>query len=511
MANKLHVLKDANERALEVILLKRKGDSQMQIATALGIGRKRVRTILKRYGECRDKGMDLLSELASKKKKKSMLDEWVSQIDRYLKKYPKMTGVRLLEELEEAGYQGGITILRERVRQMRPKPAIEPVIRFETPPGKQGQMDWSPYTIPFTRTGRQVVLCFSYILGYSRRHYIDFTFRRDFYTLIRRHVDAYQYFDGVPEHALYDNEKTVVHRWEAGRPIYNPAFLRFCLHYGTKPQACRPRRAKTKGKVEKPFQDVEGNLLNGREFIDMDDLRRMARWWMHNHSDPHKHRTTGSPPIELFQESEKEALIPLPAHPYDTSQVIYRVGNPEGAIEFDTNKYSMPFKYSGLLLPIRATENEIYIFTPELDQIACHERVPRGEGRTVELSAHRHAQRDRYGLEPYRETFLALGEHAAAFLQGLQRSHPRRMGLVVRLILAFKERYHSDDINRALKHARRYCAYEANAVAHILKAKAKPRKLEASRGRLDAQSRQLPTITQRDLAQYSHLDKGEQK
>ena len=512
MANNPRLPKDANVVALEVILRTREGHTQNQIATALDIGRKRVRNILDRHRKCREQGMNILNEVAGKNRKKSKLDEWVKLIEGYLKKFPDITGVRLLEELREAGYEGGISILRERLRSLRPKPVIEPVIRFETEPGVQGQMDWSPYTIPFTRTGRQDVLCFSYILGFSRRQYIDFTSRRDFFTLIRRHVDTYQYFGGVPEHCLYDGEKTVVLRREAGRPVYNPSFLRFLLHYGTRPWACQPRRPRTKGKVEGPFQSVEGNLLNGREFIDLDDLRRTARWWMNNRSDTHRHRTTGRPPIELFEESEKAALIPLPAHPYDTSEVVYRVANPEGVIEFDTNKYSIPFSYSGLLLPLRISEHEVSILTPEINLIACHERLPRGMGQTVELAAHRLTQKDRYGLEPYRETFLALGEHASAFLQGLQRSSPRRVGLTVRLILGFKQRYHSDDINQALRHACRYHAYEADALAHILKAKAKPRALEASRrrrGLLKAQNRQLPTIKQRDLAEYAHLDKGE--
>ncbi len=502
--------RDGTEMALEVILRGQQGHSQRQIARELGIGRKVVRNLLKRYRQRREQGVDLLDEIAGRKKK-SKLDEWVGLIASYLNKFPDMTGVRLLEELREVGYEGGITILRERLRLMRAKPVIEPVIRFETAPAQQGQMDWSPFTIPFTRTGRQQVQCFSYILGFSRRQYIDFTYRRDFYTLIRRHVDTFEYFGGVAEHCLYDSEKTVVLRWEAGRPVYNPAFLRFQTHYGTRPQACQRGRPRTKGKIENPFLSILRNLLNGREFLDLDDLRRAARWWMANRSDTHRHRTTGRPPIELFEEQEKAALIPLPAHPYDTSQVVYRLGHPDGTVHFETNQYSIPFHLAGLLLPLKVTEHEVRIFTPEIQEIACHERQPRGAGRTLELAAHRTTQKDRYGLEPYRETFLALGEHAAAFLEGMQRSQPRRVGLTVRLILAFKERYHSDDINLALHHACRYYAFEADAVAHVLKARAKPRVLEASRRRqqLSEQTRHLPTIKQRDLSDYPFLDKGE--
>jgi len=108
-------------------------------------------------------------------------------------------------------------------------------------------MDWSPYTIPFTRSGKSQVQCFSYILGFSRRQYLDFTIRHDFYSLIRRHQDAFQYFGGVPRECLYDNEKTVVLRWECGRPLFNPAFTAFITHYQCKPIACRQGRPETKG------------------------------------------------------------------------------------------------------------------------------------------------------------------------------------------------------------------------------------------------------------------------
>jgi len=80
---------------------------------------------------------------------------------------------RVFEEIRDAGYTGGVSILRERLRVLRPTPKKSPIIRFETEPGLQGQMDWSPYTIDFAGTGKSKVNCFSYILGFSRRHYID--------------------------------------------------------------------------------------------------------------------------------------------------------------------------------------------------------------------------------------------------------------------------------------------------------------------------------------------------
>ena len=251
-------------------------------------------------------------------------------MNKLLEKYPNITGQRIYEELCHEGYTGGISILRDRLRKLRPKPKKEPVIRFETEPGIQGQMDWSPYTIKFVKTGKTKVQCFSYILGFSRRQFIDFTQRRDFFTLIRRHQDAFSHFNGTPAQCLYDSEKTIVLRWEAGRPVMNPSFSDFITHYRIRPIICQRGRAKTKGKIERVFQYIEGNLLCGREFQDMEDLRACARWWIREKSDSHVHETTGRPPMELFLEQESHALQPLPLHPYDSAEVALRVCDLEG-------------------------------------------------------------------------------------------------------------------------------------------------------------------------------------
>jgi transposase len=231
------------------------------------------------------------------------------RIRQLLTDFPLISAVRVCEELRVDGYRGCISILRDRLRMLRPRPRREPVVRFETQPGEQGQMDWSPYTIDFTRTGRQIVHCFSYILGFCRRQYIAFTPHHRFPMLLRRHVDAFEYFHGVTRSILYDNDKAIVLRWEGGEPIFNPAFIAFITHYQCRPVACHPRRPQTKGKIERPFSYVEGNLLNGRRFIDMDDLIAAAIYWLANVSDPHIHETTGRPPLELFLEQEKGALM----------------------------------------------------------------------------------------------------------------------------------------------------------------------------------------------------------
>ncbi len=473
-----------------------------------GMGRNSIRRILRAHAQERDQGHDVLEKHRGSKRA-SQLDGFESKIKVMLENYPKITGVRVYEKLkEEAGYTGGISSVRERLERLRPKEK-EPVIRFETEPGQQGQMDWSPYTLPFAQTGKSTVQCFSYILGFSRRHYLDFSLRHDFHTLIRRHVDAFEYFGGVPRECLYDNEKTVVLRWEAGRPVYNPAFADFMTHYHCKPIACRPRHPQTKGKIEAPFQYVEKNLLGGRKFQDLEDLQAMARWWLREKSDRHIHDTTGKMPLELFAE---ERLQPLPLHPYDTSQVVLAVCGSEGTITFETNTYSVPAENIADILTVKASEHELMIYNPELELVAKHERQSAGSRQRIENPEHRRMKKDRYGLEPVRQAFLALGEAAEEFLRGLVDKHPRHCGAHARFILRLKQQYVCEDIHQALQHALRYQAYESGAIERILLAQATPRTLESIRNEQAGEELQkaLPQITQRPLAEYAALLENEE-
>ena len=171
---------------------------------------------------------------------------------RSLRRYGQIAPVvvRLLEELRRVGYPGGYTILRQRVKQLRPQFCRPPVERFETGPGVQAQMDYGIYTLDFTQEGRRKVNLFSYLLGYSRRQYLHFTDSQDMETTLREHVRAFTHLGGVAATCLYDNMKVVVSRHEGEEPIYNTRFLAFATHYGFRPMACRPRRPQTKGKVE---------------------------------------------------------------------------------------------------------------------------------------------------------------------------------------------------------------------------------------------------------------------
>ncbi len=182
MAIVIHSREDLEQQL--VLMKTQKGWSIRALTRHFAISRNTVRSILRKHDALRDEGHDILPAKSSPRSlpKSKKLGPFEDTVKKILEKYPRITGLRLYEELTAVGYDGGITILRDRLRSLRTGPKHTPVVRFETEPGIQGQMDWSPYRIKFLKTGPAEIQCFSYILGFSRRHFIDFSPRRDFFT-----------------------------------------------------------------------------------------------------------------------------------------------------------------------------------------------------------------------------------------------------------------------------------------------------------------------------------------
>lgn len=459
-----------------IVVLAQKGWGQRQIGRELGVGRKRVRNILARVQEQRDEGHSALPPAATKRA--SQLDPFVPKIHEQLDRHPDISAVRLLEDLRAIGFTGGYSIVKERLRELRPQPKVSPVERFETAPGKQGQQDWSPYVVPFSRDGPVKLRCFSLVLGFSRRQFVHFCEREDQLTLQRQHVAAFERFGGVPEEILYDNQKAVVLRREAHRPIYNPKFLVFATHYGFRPVALPPRRPELKGKVEQPFQYVEGNLLNARDFATKADLDALAIHWMNNTSDLHVHDTTKERPIDRFVR-EKEHLLRLPTHPFDTAEVAYRVVSDDAFVRWNDVPYSVPFHAILDLVVVRVTEHELFVYAADLSLMVTHELAPRGHADPVVDPAHRPARKPRHDVEALVSRLSELGDDGALFAAGVCRSQ-RYRGVHLSQVLALVERYDADDLLRALARAVRYRAFDCGVVTRILAGTASPRPLPST-------------------------------
>ncbi len=242
------------------------------------------------------------------------LDAYKPLIRERLATYPELTAVRLFAEVRAAGYAGSLTQLKVFVRQVRPRPAPEPVVRFETPPGHQAQVDFARVALPWG--GRWALLV---VLGYSRLLWLQFYLRQTLPTLVRGLEAAFQYFGGVPAELLFDQLKAVIlddRRPAGGRVLENPEFLRFAAHWDFRIRACRPYRAQTKGKVERPVRYVRQSFLYGRSFAGDADLNAQALQWLETVANVRRHGTTDEPPHERFERDERACLHPLASRPY---------------------------------------------------------------------------------------------------------------------------------------------------------------------------------------------------
>jgi transposase len=463
----------------DVVQLDREGMKWRAIARALKISRNTVRQIVREHGRTRQ---DPHSALPTRRsiQRPSRLDPFRPQIDELFRLYPDITAQRVFEILGEKGFDGGYTVVKDLVRQIRPKKKPKPSL--ETAPREPGDMaecDWSPFPVTFTHAPPMDLQAFGYTLRYSTRKFYSFHEGNGLHPLMDGHLHAFERFEGAARRCKYDSQKPVVLRWEGGQPIYNPRFIDFATYYEFSPVACRRQHPNDKPRVERSFYELTLSFFRGRSFRDFEDLKAQLTHWMDTIADLRplkrmRHRTR----MELFIE-EQPLLRPLPRHPYDTARVLYKLCDIEGFIVWEGNWYSLPYEYVTELLPVRITENELFVYKPDLTCIARHALLPRGAQRRSVLDGHR-PRRVGHGpdLDQLRRAFAELGNPAAAFLAALEKHPHRSAGYHARKVLALRQSYSTADLLAALSHALAYAALEYTAVERILQARARPRRLD---------------------------------
>jgi transposase len=457
----------------EIVARFHAGASVRRIAQSLRISRRTVRRALQQIEHARTAGT-LPELLRPSSQRGSQLDEYQTAITELLARYPDITAQRVHEELRQLGYNGGYTILSERVRALRPRPILQPVRRFETGPGAQAQMDYSTYDLDFTKEGRRRVYAFSYVLGYSRRQYLHFVDSQDFATTIREHILAFEHLGGVAASCLYDNMKVVVSGYDGEEPIYNPRFLGFAAHYGFRPVACRPRRAQTKGKVERPFGYAQSNLLGGRTFLSLDHLNETTAWWLAEVADVHIHRQTKRRPRDRHAE-EQPHLLPLPAQPFDASEIVYRTIDAEGFVVFRQNFYSAPWHLIGQTVAVRVTANELMVYDRAFVIAAVHPLLPRSTtAQRSQLKEHEPPRDAQRRSEQLSQRFAEFGATGTQFLEGLLASSRYGKSQAER-VLSLAAAYRRQDVLAALERAVQYGAFSLAAIQRILAARSQPK------------------------------------
>ena len=290
-----------------------RGLSKAEVARELGVSRRTVYHWIA-AGQL-DRELDEAAvRYAARPPVERKIDPFRGIIEARLAEFPRLTATRLFAEIRAAGYDGGYTQVKTFVRQVRPTPAPEPVVRFETPPGHQGQVDFAEFRLPWGKRYALVV-----VLAHSRLLWLQFYPRQTMAILMRGLEEAFAFFGGVPAELLFDQMKAVIvddAREIGGRLLENAEFLRFAAHWGFRVRACRPYRAQTKGKVERPIGYVRQGFFYGRSFLNDADLNAQALSWLTQTANRRVHRTTAEVPRLRFERDERVLLRPLASRPY---------------------------------------------------------------------------------------------------------------------------------------------------------------------------------------------------
>ena len=376
--------------------LKRQGLSVVAIARRTGHDPKTVRKYLKT-------GLEL-PVYGPRKLRGSVLDAYSDYILGKLTAYPDLSAARLFREVQEIGFKGGLTTVKVFIRSIRPSSPTAFEHRFETAPGKQAQVDFAYFQTTFTDEPEQarVVWLFSMVLGHSRYLFARFVSRQTLDAVIRCHMAAFAAFDGVPGQVLYDRMKTaVIGEDEDGQVIFNKTLLDLSGHYGFVPKACKPYRAKTKGKVERPFRYIRQDFFLGRTFRDLDDMNRQLQQWLDSVANARVHGTTNRVVREALAE-EQPQLQALPAIPFRSVLKLERRITKDGMISVDGNLYSVPDGTRKRIVEVHIRADAVRIFEDN-DLIAEHAVLTGRKQRSL-LPGHRQRQK------PAREKLSLPGE-----------------------------------------------------------------------------------------------------
>ena len=216
--------------------------------------------------------------------------------------------------------------------------------RFETEPGEQARIDFAEFTVAFRDEPdvRRKVWFFSCVPGHSRFLWGQFCANQQQDTVLRCHIAAFESCGGACRFMLCDRMKTAVLGEDASGVVqFNPALVALLDHYGVQPQACKPCRAKTKGKVERPFRYIRQDFFPGRTFKNLADLNARFYQWCDQQANARVHATTNRIVKEAFEE-ERPSLLPLPTLPWHAVLSVERRITRDGMISFNGNLYSVP-------------------------------------------------------------------------------------------------------------------------------------------------------------------------
>lgn len=432
------------------------------------------------------------------------VDMYKGQIRKwYLEPEFNFIGTRIFRELKILGYMGSISpiyrylsVLKNEKRRINSKATD----RIETPPGDQAQFDWAEYKLVVNNQITKVY-CFSLILSSSRAKDIVFSLTVDGDAIYEAIQDLFSSFEGVTQELIIDNPKAlVIENIHGSPPRFNIDALRMATHLGTELNACSPYRARTKGKVEKPFQYIEEQFIKGSFFTSMEELNVKGKAFMMEWSKE-MHKTTRRIPEEAFRE-ERECLLPLPAKRFIRVQPEPRKVSLDSFISVNGNKYSVPITYAGKMVKFRIVYGYKLLIYDKKDCVIAQHEISKGKHEVTREDLHYKGVMAAVpkSIPEIRRKFVTTFERGAEYLEK-SSSVVEQSSYHARQILKLQELYTTPILNSILGYCIDNNIYAIEGVKEILKNKSLEILVESMGSEVAAATANNPGLT-RSLSYY---------
>ncbi len=302
--------------------------------------------------------------------------------------------------------------------------------------------------------------------------FCELVFDQTIETWIWLHIKAFEYFGGVPRTIVPDNLKAAVIRAAFGvddEIVLNRTYSELARHYGFQIDPTPVRSPEKKGKVERDVKYVKGNFLAAWESVDLGADRVALRRWVTEIADKRRHGTTGRVPAELFEEGERDALLPLPRKTWE--KVVWKKArlHRDSHVQIDGSFYSAPWRYLHHELWVRCTPLVVAIHHGD-ERLWTHSRVPRGKRSTVEehLPEQRRDLRHR-SREYWIGRAKTLGDEVLRLAETIFDSDDVLLQLrKVQQVVTLLEKYPAERARRAARRALHFNCLEYRRIKSIL-------------------------------------------
>ena len=311
----------------------------------------------------------------------TVMDGFTGTLDHLLKQ-GVTNSVVCFERLQEMGYPGGQTQIKEYIakhRELVPAkrqltdPQGNRGLRYQTGPGEAYQMDWGFINV-YEGDIESRAACFAMICHHCGKCYVEFFPNAKQENLFIGMLHAFAYMC-VPRFILTDNMKSVVVKRDfEGHPIWNADYEAFMDTVGFQTKLCKPRHPFTKGKVERLIRYVKGNFLAGRTFRDLTDLNDQALDWCGKHNGRY-HKEINDIPDYLHSANCLTIAQPL----LISADLRYylcplRKISFDGFVNYEGHRFGVPFRYAGREVRVSRQRETLHVYSADfMELLVTHE------------------------------------------------------------------------------------------------------------------------------------------